>query len=200
MQVAELQVAERARGKIGSSAVIAAGALELIYEQSFKWVLDCRNIMEPDPVAWDFSSLQEESTRQEEKSCGGDYYCITCDVARDQSADEHHISICCDERCIQDQPEPDHTAIQAEQISGDQGKCQALDGEKREVDDEGGYDVRRSSVCIVCCFSHEDEPLIDESWDGIVGREKDEADGEDVEVEKPAYCLQAFASQVSEER
>lgn len=87
-----------------------------------------------------------------------------------------------------------------EYIPGDHGKREALNGKKREVDNEGRYDVRRSPVCIVGCFSHEDKSLLDEGWNGIIGREEDKTDCKDIEIKKPVHCLQAIVSQVWEER
>ena len=52
-------------------------------------------------------------------------------------------------------------------------KCEALDGEKWEIDQKRRDDIRGSTVSIVGSFSDEDESFLDECWDSIIGGKED---------------------------
>lgn len=84
------------------------------------------------------------------------------------------------------------------QEPGDGSKCQALYSEKREIHYEWGDDIGRSAVWIVGGFSDEDEPVLDESSDSIIGWEENKTNCEDVEIEKPVDVLERWMTQVLE--
>lgn len=154
--------------------------------------------MQPPPVYWYLSSLQEEAAGEEEESCGCNHNCISCNVAWNKCTYKHHISICCDERGVEDQPEVEEIAFEFKDEFGDGCKCETLDGKEWEVDNKRGNDVRRSAICIVGCLSDEDEPFLDKCRDSVVGGEENKADCEDVEVEKAVDVFEGWMAEVSE--
>jgi len=58
------------------------------------------------------------------------------------------------------------------------------------VSDYACNGVSGSSIGIMRSFPYEDEPLLDEGWDGIIGREEEEAHCEDEEAEAVGDSLQ----------
>lgn len=77
-------------------------------------------------------------------------------------------------------------------------KCESLNGEKWEINNEGRDDIGRSTVGIMRSFPNENEPFLDESWDSIIGGEEDQANSKDVEVQKSVYVFEGFRMKVIE--
>lgn len=183
VELADPYLSEGAGLELVPEAMVAPVALELVDQKRLERVLDRGDVVQPFPVDGDLGRFQEEAAGEEEESCGGYDHCVSGDVARNDSTNQHHVGVCGDERGVEDQPELDDAAVEAEDVFGDGCEGEALDGEEWEVDDEGGDDVGGGAVGIVGGLPDEDEPLLDEGWDGVVGGEEDKADGEDVEVE-----------------
>ncbi|WVZ25752.1 hypothetical protein V8G54_004296 [Vigna mungo] len=100
-----------------------------------------RNIVKPPPINGYLSLLEEETAGQKEECCCGYDYCIPCDVTRHECTDKHHICISSNKRGIKCQPEIQETAFQAEHFSGYGSKCESLNSEKWEVNNEGRNNI-----------------------------------------------------------
>lgn len=200
MEIAYLQISQGPWGELGIVPNVASSwTLELIEQHGLKWVLDRRNVVQPAPVNGYAQSLQEESTGKEEECSRGNYNCVSRYVTGHKCTYKHYISICSDKRCKENQPEVQETATQVEHHSGDDCESEALNCKEREIDDERGDNIRRGTISIVGCFSHEDESLLDECGDCIVGGEENEADGEDVEIQEPIDGREIIVCEVLEE-
>ncbi|KAJ7975260.1 TPR repeat-containing thioredoxin TDX [Quillaja saponaria] len=154
--------------------------------------------MKPTPVRGYLSSLEEESTSQKEESCGGNDNCIASDVTWNQCTNKHHICISSNQRGKEDHPEVKEIAFEMKHESSYCSKCETLNGEKWEIDNEGGNDIRRSTISIVGSLSDEDESFLDKSWYSIIRGKEDKAHCKDVEVEKPVDVFEIRMAKIFE--
>lgn len=68
----------------------------------------------------------------------------------------------------------------------------SLKSKEMKVSNETCNGIRRGSICIVGSLSDENETLLNEGRDGIIGRKEEEADGEDEEADAVCDSLQVW--------
>lgn len=163
--------------------------LELVHEQPFVGVLHGGDSVHPLPAPWDAVAAEEVSAEQEEEGGEGDDGRIPEDEVGNDGADEDDEGVGGQQRHVEHDEKVEEAAAEAEREPDYAGVGGGLQEEEGEVGDEAGGSVGGGAVGIVGGLANEDEALLDEGWDGVVGGEEEEADGEDEEAEAVGDAL-----------
>lgn len=162
---------------------------KLVHEQALVGVGHGRDGIHPLPPFRDAAAFEEIATEEEEERGESDDCSIAQYVVGHHRTDKHHEWIGGEQRDVENDDEVVEVPVEFECEPDDCSVCQGLDQEEGEVGDEAWDGIWGGAVRVVWRLSNEYEALLDESRDGVIGREKEETDGEDDEAEASGDSL-----------